>query len=786
MDPTSISPGSPLPPEHYVYRPLDTKVDAIRLVTIKAATNHDDPIVCSVAHVTFSQRPKFEALSYRWGTGDADVTISIDGRTFLVRRNVYDALLFFRRFSRGLPIWIDAICINQDDMTERSSQVRIMPHIYSRAVTGLVWLGAKYSKYHPLKDQGFARSGHRRYSIELPDPFVAKEEAGKPIPGEAIFAAMMSGNFTATKLGGGRKIGRDQTWDDMLDELYSDDYWSRVWIVQEIGKAQQIEVCYGLVADTWEDFIRHFECERDTNRFPTTSGPLKLSRSRDGKYKGAHTLWALLTMHYDAEALDPRDKIYGLVGLATDTHGFPINYKKSLFDVWEDTVKFCQEHGIVNGDNIVLFARLVRDLLGGNAVKMGFPGSSGSAAEDVTVVESEESNAIQAASASAAADDESSSVCDSVAGNMTSPISSRIKVKIRIMGAILHLGPTPSQIVGSLDALDQWTASIQNNYKFDEGAAHRLNDAFIKRLLTLTERDLDGVSAITRELEFRRIHNNDRDGSPPRRKRKSRPATRSEGTVSDSEDQASSSDHEASGPENKSVSKVSLRQARSILSGGRNNSFEAKPFEDTGFDIFDVASSAMETTNIYNQSLVSYEMPNAIPKQTRSAWEEPRLFQLATGSLNRMYQMAGVGSESSDDDDPIQSALAAKMAWKLGVAPIEAKIEDLVCRIPGLDNTFVLRTQHDTVRFIGTAIFAENLLQSKRNERDMRHPTLFDAIGKLEYAARPDFKSACALVANTLDVMGKVSELGFGILAGVSHLVLYMDPEVLFSLIFED
>jgi hypothetical protein len=73
MDPTSISHGSLLPPEKYVYQPLDTEVDAMRLVTIKAAAKYNDPIVCSVAHVTFLQRPNFEALSYRWGTEDADI-----------------------------------------------------------------------------------------------------------------------------------------------------------------------------------------------------------------------------------------------------------------------------------------------------------------------------------------------------------------------------------------------------------------------------------------------------------------------------------------------------------------------------------------------------------------------------------------------------------------------------------------------------------------------------------------------------------------------------------------
>ncbi|KAE8442467.1 hypothetical protein EG329_003310 [Mollisiaceae sp. DMI_Dod_QoI] len=173
---------------------------------------------------------------------------------------------------------------------------------------------------------------------------------------------------------------------------------------------------------------------------------------------------------------------------------------------------------------------------------MDVPGSSDNTAEDAPVLNSVESKASQATSASTVADCESSSVHDSVARNEIGAISTRIKVKVQIMGSMHHLGPAPSQIVGSLDALDRWTASIKKNYKFNEGAAHQLNDAFIKRLLTLTERDLDGVSAISRQLEFKRIQNNGRYGSFLRRERMSRPTRRSEDKVSDLEDQASNSD----------------------------------------------------------------------------------------------------------------------------------------------------------------------------------------------------------------------------------------------------
>jgi hypothetical protein len=59
--------------------------------------------------------------------------------------NLWDALHCLRKRANGRRYWIDAICINQADIPERNQQVRIMPHIYFRAHTVVVWLG-RYAK----------------------------------------------------------------------------------------------------------------------------------------------------------------------------------------------------------------------------------------------------------------------------------------------------------------------------------------------------------------------------------------------------------------------------------------------------------------------------------------------------------------------------------------------------------------------------------------------------------------------------------------------------------------
>lgn len=86
---------------------------------------------------------EFEALSYAWGSTKklVDVYVGETGcQTIQVTRNLADALPYLRHQEKPRVLWIDAICVNQQDLGERSSQVKRMPDIYSKA-TRVVWLG---------------------------------------------------------------------------------------------------------------------------------------------------------------------------------------------------------------------------------------------------------------------------------------------------------------------------------------------------------------------------------------------------------------------------------------------------------------------------------------------------------------------------------------------------------------------------------------------------------------------------------------------------------------------
>ncbi|OQO03373.1 hypothetical protein B0A48_11631 [Cryoendolithus antarcticus] len=149
----------------YVYDPLPSR--HIRLVKY-TATKPKAPLALSLSIVTHAINdscPPYIALSYTWDApvagdedGDGSVTdakyVLIDGTTSVpsmitIRQNLYDALqalgpamLRMSRKEGVSHVWIDAICINQADATERLLQVGSMDKIYSSAASVWAWLGA--------------------------------------------------------------------------------------------------------------------------------------------------------------------------------------------------------------------------------------------------------------------------------------------------------------------------------------------------------------------------------------------------------------------------------------------------------------------------------------------------------------------------------------------------------------------------------------------------------------------------------------------------------------------
>jgi len=133
----------------YIYSALQSP-SSIRLLILRRAPKGDS---FSLEEVDLDDNPHYEALSYTWQDPDADAidthkeaTIQMGkSGSLTVTTNLFTIL---QHLLKALPdqssqkrIWIDQICINQNDMEERGRQVSIMHRIYGQAGQTLIWLG---------------------------------------------------------------------------------------------------------------------------------------------------------------------------------------------------------------------------------------------------------------------------------------------------------------------------------------------------------------------------------------------------------------------------------------------------------------------------------------------------------------------------------------------------------------------------------------------------------------------------------------------------------------------
>jgi hypothetical protein len=96
---------------------------------------------------------------------------------------------------------------------------------------------------------------------------------------------------------------------------------------------------------------------------------MKLHKQLLEKYGDGHKLQNLSENHQQALCKEPRDHVYGFVGLATDcVEGFPLDYQKSLFEVWKDTVMYRNADRQGSRHHIMKFEALVHKLLGGSGI----------------------------------------------------------------------------------------------------------------------------------------------------------------------------------------------------------------------------------------------------------------------------------------------------------------------------------------------------------------------------------------------------------------------------------
>jgi hypothetical protein len=126
---------------YFHYEPLNASNDSFRLCKILPGLG-DSPVLCELTNEAIStQSGNYEALSYTWGTGRQQRWIKLNDKAYYVQPSLLLALRAIRKHDESLLVWIDAVCINQSDDTERAHQVLMMGDIYRNARQVLAGIG---------------------------------------------------------------------------------------------------------------------------------------------------------------------------------------------------------------------------------------------------------------------------------------------------------------------------------------------------------------------------------------------------------------------------------------------------------------------------------------------------------------------------------------------------------------------------------------------------------------------------------------------------------------------
>ncbi|KAJ8126249.1 hypothetical protein O1611_g7388 [Lasiodiplodia mahajangana] len=351
----------------YLYPQLDRKAQTIRLIELLPGDFSTLPIYCQLVEEDLATYPSYKALSYSWKNGDdtsPDEAIFCNSKLIYVSANLHAALRRLRAPDAVVRIWIDAICINQQDYAERAYQVGMMRDIYQNSSEVLIWLGESGPEDHMGDwiwgntggadgDDAQLRGTHENPNIvqwfgdtkDIPklkayfSSAVGKERAlrfqGKKfdIFGAFCVLHLLASGVPVDKIWHLRHVSCSTGIVDGLNAIMDKAWWKRIWVVQETVVAKKLAVYYGNFCAPWRLFalaaVEYDTC-RIRDNFNSILSHLKSGHSlmqftrvimeiestrRNWEKRAPMVPLTVLRKFRSRLATDPRDKVFAVLGL---------------------------------------------------------------------------------------------------------------------------------------------------------------------------------------------------------------------------------------------------------------------------------------------------------------------------------------------------------------------------------------------------------------------------------------------------------------------------------------
>ncbi|KAF5011994.1 hypothetical protein FDECE_1934 [Fusarium decemcellulare] len=291
----------------YKYEPLSA-LDAVRVLALCPSTDRAAPLTGDIIQYSrFEEFGKIDAsriytaVSYVWGesrTFSHRVICNSGGSYLSITSNVDSLLRHFRHSVNIRHLWLDAICLNQSDESEKGVQIPLMGDIYRQARKTFIWLG------EDNKNEAREMFALMRLLSAIPET----------LKGKSLDQHMEQ--VLESRLGAG--------WMERLNAFLQKQWFFRRWTIQEAVFSHNSVLRWG------SHSLESFRLLSAFRRLDAFRGPLKeryaIKMLTHTSVSGHHFLDLLWTLHR-SECSDKRDRILALYGLLPATQRQHINYK---------------------------------------------------------------------------------------------------------------------------------------------------------------------------------------------------------------------------------------------------------------------------------------------------------------------------------------------------------------------------------------------------------------------------------------------------------------------------
>ncbi|KAH7231986.1 heterokaryon incompatibility protein-domain-containing protein [Fusarium solani] len=341
------------------YMPLPTGTNAIRLIRLMPRSHRrpagisTDLVLCELTPTFRGHCPPYTAVSYAWGKNTTSSLLAIGKQIYEVSSTVEQVLRQLQAEDTDTFVWVDQVCINQQDDAEKSDQVQQMRNIYSEAKLVVAWLG-------PAADGSDMLLKH----IES--------------TGDAIWADDHARIFAAHSNEEGL-----QAISCAFRSLCKREYWRRLWIIQEFAVANSLRIaCGGVMVWDWNLQALLVYMNRLLNGNHSRSGAKTIDVLSDSmprayitsatsfmegvvtrrcRYWARHgdsdilfrVLVTTLVLEHDYNqplATNPLDRIFSILHLAQDANEFVdiVDYSRTCEDIYREVALIILKQGHID------------------------------------------------------------------------------------------------------------------------------------------------------------------------------------------------------------------------------------------------------------------------------------------------------------------------------------------------------------------------------------------------------------------------------------------------------